>query len=79
MREPEMTNEQFKGCSLLIGAGVVIVFIVFAVLWNAINEARGLDTHVWWSVSRDECVKVDPPDRGTCADLPERYRKIPVQ
>ena len=43
------------------------------------NVARGLDTHVWWSVSRDECVKVDPPERGTCEDLPERYRKIPVQ
>ena len=63
----------------LIWAGVVIVLVLLVVLFNAINDARDLDTHVWWSVSRDECVKVTPPERGTCDDLPERYRRIPVQ
>ena len=68
---------KIKGPLFLVGVGIGLV--ILATLWSAINDARGLDTHVWWSVSRDECVKVDPPERGTCADLPERYRKIPVQ
>ena len=60
--------------ALAATAAAVIFFLAHFIIVN-----RGLDTEVWWSVSRDECVKVDPPDRGTCDDLPERHKKVPVQ
>ena len=60
---------------------LLIAVWTILIAWGTIAfiQERTLDTHVWWSVSRDECVRVDPPDRGTCEDLPERYRKVPVQ
>ena len=69
--------------NMLSVVGFIVLWIVAVFLLVVFVEhiiiVRGLDTHVWWSQSRDECVRVDPPDRGTCDDLPARFIKVPVQ
>ena len=34
---------------------------------------------VYWSTTRDECVRVEPEESGSCRDIPEFHTKIPVR
>ena len=51
---------------------LVLAWFVLAVAW-ALQLPR-----VDWSLTRDVCVRVDPPEAGTCAALPPRYHRRAV-
>ena len=52
---------------------VVLTWFVFAVAW-ALQLPR-----VDWSLTRDVCVRVEPPEAGTCEELPTLYERVWVR
>ena len=55
-------------------AGVFLVALVFFLIWLAVSVPV-----VEWSGTTGECVRVIPPEAGTCDQLPERYEPEWVQ
>ena len=52
------------------GLALVLAGLLLAVVW-AIQVPI-----VEWSLSRDACVRVEPPEAGSCAVLPSRYERV---
>ena len=64
--------------ALVVFACAYAALLILALAWSLLVPiAQSPD--VYWSVTRDECVRVDPPDRGQCDALPAVYNRIPVR
>ena len=57
---------------------LLAVALLAALLLLAVWAASSVPA-VEFSWTTKECVRVIPPEAGTCDDLPERYEKVWVQ
>ena len=51
-----------------------MVLLVFALIWLALSIPV-----VEWSWTSKECIRVIPPEAGTCDQLPDRYEPVWVR
>ena len=54
-------------------------FVALTLLWFLIIWIAESIPVVEWSWTTQECVRVFPPEAGTCDLLPERYEKVWVR
>ena len=57
-----------------IFAAFLLAMMWIAVLWMAVSVPV-----VEWSWLTGECVRVVPPEAGTCNELPGRYERVWVR
>ena len=58
----------------LAGFTLLVAAMFFFLIWLALSVPI-----VEWSWSTRECVRVIPPEAGTCNQLPKRYERVWVQ